>query len=85
MNKREFLKAAAAAAVSIALPRSFKGELQAEPKTYIYKTAAGCEVKADVYGSDASLRKPVILWIHGGALIFGSKESPPEWLNPDGR
>jgi acetyl esterase/lipase len=40
-------------------------------------------VKADVYGSDANLRKPVILWIHGGALIFGSRATPPEWLNPD--
>jgi acetyl esterase/lipase len=85
MNKREFLKAAAAMAVSIAVPRSSEGELQAVPQTYVYKTAGGCEVKADVYGSDVSLRKPVIMWIHGGALIFGSRESPPEWLNPVGR
>ena len=85
MNKREFLKAAAAVAVSIAVRRSPGAEPQAVPKTYIYKTAGGCQVKADVYGSDANLRKPAILWIHGGALIFGSKESPPEWLNPDGR
>ena len=85
MNKREFLKAAAAVAVSIAVRRSPGAEPQPIPKTYIYKTAGGCQVKADVYGSDATLRKPAILWIHGGALIFGSRESPPQWLNPDGR
>lgn len=73
INKREFLKGAAAAAVSIAVSRSSNGEPQAQPKAYIYKTAAGCEVKADVYGSDLIVKKPVIIWIHGGALIFGSR------------
>jgi acetyl esterase/lipase len=84
MNKREFLKAAAAIAASTIIPRSF-GESQASPKTYVYKNAGGCEIKADVYGSDPSVTKPAIIWIHGGALIFGSREAPPEWLNPDGR
>ena len=84
MNKREFLKAAGAVAVSMAFPRTSDGELQTVPKTYIYKTSGGCEIKADVYGSDISLRKPVIMWIHGGALITGSRAAPPEWLDPDG-
>ena len=45
------------------------------PKTYTYKTAAGCEIKADVFGAGGSTRKPVLLWIHGGALIMGSRKS----------
>ena len=85
MNKREFLKAAAVMAVSPVFSRFAYGELQTVPKTYIYKTAGGCEIKADVYGSDVKLRKPVMLWIHGGALIAGSRVAPPEWLDPDGR
>lgn len=85
MNKREFLKAVTAAAVSAVVPRCLYGESQTVPKTYIYKTAGGCEIKADVYGSDMSLRKPVIIWIHGGALITGSRVAPPEWLDPAGR
>lgn len=84
INKREFLKGAAAA-VSIAVWRSSRGEAQTLAQTYAYKTAGGCQVKADVYGSDLNLKKPVIIWIHGGALIFGSREAPPAWLNPDGR
>lgn len=85
MNKREFLKAAAAMAVSAALPRCAYGESQTVPKTYVYKTAGGCEIQADVYGADPNLSKPAILWIHGGALITGSRAAPPEWLDPEGR
>lgn len=84
MNKREFLKLAGATGVSLIASRLF-AEASRTAETYTYKTAGGCEIKADVYGSDPSLRKPVILWIHGGALIWGSRAAPPEWLNPHGR
>ncbi len=85
MNKREFLRVATAAAVYAVVPRSLHAESPTVPKTYIYKTAGGCEIKADVHGADVSVKKPVILWIHGGALITGSRAAPPEWLDPDGR
>jgi acetyl esterase/lipase len=85
MNKREFLKAAAAVATSIVVSGRVYGEPRTNPKTYIYKTVGGCDVRADVYGSDVGSRKPVIMWIHGGALITGSRVAPPEWLDPDGR
>lgn len=84
MNKREFLKVAATVGASIVASRHLYGEPQTIPETYIYKTTGACELKADVYGSDASIKKPVIMWIHGGALIFGSRAGPPEWLNPNG-
>jgi acetyl esterase/lipase len=38
--------------------------------TFVYKTAGGCEIRADVYSAGDGPR-PVILWIHGGALIMG--------------
>jgi acetyl esterase/lipase len=82
MNKREFLKAAATMAVSTVVPRLF-GESQPNRKTFVYKNAGGCEIKADVYGSDESVIKPAIILIHGGALIFGAREAPAGWLNPD--
>src|SRR5258707_1376975 len=85
MNKREFLKSSAAMAASTVVSQFARGELQLVPKTYVYKTAGGCEIKADVYNSNGSVRKPVIMWIHGGALIAGSRVAPPEWLNPEGR
>lgn len=84
MNRHEFLKAIAAAATSIFVPRWSLGEQQTESTTYTYKSAGGCEIKADAYGSDAGIRKPVTVWIHGGALIMGSRKNPPKWLNPQG-
>jgi acetyl esterase/lipase len=46
------------------------------PKTFVYKTAAGCAIKADVYraaGAAASARAPVLVFIHGGCLMYGSR------------
>ena len=39
--------------------------------TYTYKTFSGCPIQADVHSPNDSKITPVILWIHGGALIFG--------------
>lgn len=85
MTRQEFLKTLAAAAVSMVGARSSQSEQQSVAKTYIYKTSGPCEIKADVYGADTNVRKPVIIWIHGGALIMGSRKNPPKWVDPDGR
>ncbi len=49
----------------------------AESQTFVYKNAGGCEIRADVFGVPPSGRKPVAVWIHGGALILGSRKLPP--------
>jgi acetyl esterase/lipase len=47
-------------------------------KTYTYKTIGGAELKADVYSSAAAAKKlPVVIYIHGGGLIFGSRKNQP--------
>ena len=56
--------AAAAAGVLRAAP--------AEPRTFVYKEAEGCRIKADVFGIASGGRKPAAVWIHGGALIMGA-------------
>jgi acetyl esterase/lipase len=50
----------------------------AEPRceTHVYKVIEGCEIKADVFGGSAGAKKPGVIWIHGGGLIFGSRTSP---------
>lgn len=45
-----------------------------QPQTVVYKKAQDCEIKADVFGSPTQGRKPVAVWIHGGALISGSRK-----------
>ena len=82
MNRKEFLKTAACGAASFFVPRSAWGDELPVPKTFTYKTAGGCEIQLDAYDSDSAATKPALVWIHGGALIMGSKKRPPRWLNP---
>jgi len=72
VNRREFV-ARAAASLPIALPGFLSAEQLPVPRTYTYKKAGGCVLKADVYGASFTVKKPVIFWIHGGALIFGTR------------
>jgi acetyl esterase/lipase len=50
------------------------------PKTYTYRTVGTCEIQADVYGAAArpgdhaaTGPRPVVVWVHGGALIMGHR------------
>ena len=45
----------------------------------VYKRAGDLEIKADVhYFGDAKVR-PVVVWLHGGALMMGSREGRFPW------
>jgi acetyl esterase/lipase len=52
-------------------------EMNYTKQTYVYKTVQDCQIRADVYLSPGEEQRPAILWIHGGALIFGDRSSPP--------
>ena len=41
------------------------------PKTYTYKQIGGHDIQADVYRPNDTGVRPVIMFIHGGALIMG--------------
>lgn len=45
--------------------------------THVYKSLEDCEIKADVIGASPGARKPCVIWIHGGGLIFGSRSLSP--------
>ncbi len=45
--------------------------------TYTYKVVDKHEIKADVYRAPGDEVLPVIFWIHGGALIMGSRRGIP--------
>ena len=42
-------------------------------QTYTYKQVGDLEIKADVYRADDETLRPVVVWIHGGALIMGNR------------
>ncbi|GGA65972.1 alpha/beta hydrolase [Ornithinibacillus halotolerans] len=46
-------------------------------QTVIYKTVDQCDIKGDFYPSDKK-DAPVIIYIHGGGLIWGSREDMRE-------
>ncbi len=48
--------------------------------THVYRTAQCVDVSADVYRPEGNDRRPVVVWIHGGALIVGSRTSVPKNL-----
>lgn len=48
-------------------------------QTFVYKTVGDCKIQADVYRGAGDEIRPTILWIHGGALIMGSRSQ----LAPD--
>ena len=73
INRREFLGISVGGMICAAVPRSAQAATSA-PETCTYKIAKGCEIKADVHGAVAGVKKPTVLWIHGGALISGSRK-----------
>lgn len=51
-----------------------------DTETITYKTVDGLDIRADVQGGGAGLKKPAVVWIHGGALIMGSRSGVPRAL-----
>ena len=51
-----------------------------KPTTYTYKKVGDLEIKADVYRPADERVRPVVVWIHGGGMINGNRESiVPLW------
>ena len=48
--------------------------------THIYKRTGMLAIRADSYRFVDRPKQPVVVWIHGGALINGHRESVPQWL-----
>lgn len=59
---------------------TFAAGATVEKTTHVYKTVGETKIEADVYRSDDGRVRPVVVWIHGGALIVGSRSSVPRNL-----
>lgn len=42
-------------------------------QTYTYKVVGDCHIQADVYRAEGGGKQPVIVFVHGGALIMGNR------------
>jgi acetyl esterase/lipase len=57
-----------------------EGEPALAKKTYAYKSVEQLAIEADMYRADDAKTRPVLVWIHGGALIMGGRGSVPKNL-----
>src|SRR5262245_15324994 len=48
--------------------------------TYVYKNVGAVAVHVDVYRVSDAQPRPVVVWIHGGALVSGNRNSVPKNL-----
>ncbi|MEX0675929.1 MAG: alpha/beta hydrolase [Pirellulales bacterium] len=49
-------------------------------QTFVYKTVGPTRIEADVYRRNGPETRPAVVWIHGGALIMGDRDSVPRDL-----
>src|SRR5262249_52365097 len=74
LERRAFLGGSVVGLVSGAAfgPRAASGA-EISRETLTYKTVGACAIKADILRESAGDRRPVAVWIHGGALIMGDR------------
>ncbi len=73
ISRHQFLKIVAGSAIGVTLPRIACAQSPG-PTTHVYKIVGQCQIKADVHRAAPGDRKPAVMWIHGGALIMGSRK-----------
>lgn len=72
-HRRDFVWLTACGAAALAWPQ-WACAADAEQQTFTYKKADGLEIQADVYNAGPrGGGRPTVIWIHGGALILGSR------------
>ena len=77
INRRELLASASAVLTACSAPLA-EPEAAISSTTHVYKTVGDLEIHADVHRAADSVARPVAVWIHGGALINGHRESVPD-------
>ncbi len=82
-TRRDFVRSLTAGAFGMSVAKSdlfaqakredTSSHRQGGPKTFVYKRVGDLEIKADVHRPAGNAICPVLLWIHGGALIMGDR------------
>lgn len=65
---------------AVTLPMSVRAQEPLVRETRTYKTVGALAIKADIYPGIGNGPRPVILYIHGGALLMETRRGmPPRW------
>lgn len=74
ISRRDFAKYGIIFGAGIWRPSKSYGEgSEMHTSTHTYKTVGNLAIKADVIRAADDLARPVLVWIHGGALIMGDR------------
>lgn len=71
---RHFVITVALLTLTVIHPQTHGARTTLSHDTYVYKNVDNLDVEADVYGGDPDIIKPVLVYIHGGALIAGTRK-----------
>ena len=73
-TRRGFVQVCAAGVLTVSAQskRAF-AKAKTRKTTFTYKKVGNLEIKLDVHRLDDSIVRPVVVWIHGGALINGHR------------
>ena len=73
-DRRSFLQFCTASTATLFGPSSaFAQKEKIRVRTYTYKKVGDLEIKIDVHRAADDVTRPVVVWIHGGALINGHR------------
>jgi len=77
-----FTLAAIASAPTFAQQPSAATPVATRIETFVYKRVGDLAIQADVIAVDLkpNASRPVVVWIHGGALINGYRTGVPSWM-----
>ena len=74
IDRRNFLQISSTGTAMLALPSiCFAEQQKILTKTFTYKKVGDLEIKADLHRADDDVTRPLVVWIHGGALIMGHR------------
>ncbi len=60
--------------LSLGISVSILSAAEMAPSTHVYKTVDGLAIKAEIYSYADERVRPVVVWLHGGALINGGRQ-----------
>ena len=78
VHRRHFIAGLAATTVIPAFGPTVFARPSFVKTTYVYKTVGTLQIKLDLYQPNDQTTRPLAVWIHGGALIMGHRESLPD-------
>jgi acetyl esterase/lipase len=75
ITRREFLKASTLTVVGVSNLAAAAAEISGiKTTTHTYKTVGDLQIKADILRPDDKTKRQVVVNIHGGAMIFGTRQ-----------